>query len=136
MENRKEKYILKKYEYFRNKYQDIITTKNKDLHKIVYVIMIYENFNRPFLIRIIEKIKFLIIGKATLSIMQVSSRVLINDRTSVKLGYDILKKSYIDNKKRIKDKAELLSQTISSYNYGEKYLNEVLYIKEILDRSI
>lgn len=136
LETRKEKYILKKYEYFRNEYEDIITTKNKELHKIVYAIMIYENFNRPFLIRIIEKTKFLITGKATLGVMQVSSRVFINDRTSVKLGYRILKKSYFDKKKEIKEKDKLLSETISSYNYGEKYLNEVLYIKEILDKSI
>jgi len=136
LEDRKENYILKKYEYFRNKYEDIITTKNKELHKIVYAIMIYENFNRPLLIRIIEKTKFLITGKATLGVMQVSSRVLINDRTSVKLGYEILKKRYFYNKKHIKEKDELLSETISSYNYGEKYLNEVLYIKEILEKNI
>lgn len=131
-EYRKEKYILKKYEYFRNKYDDIITTKNKELHEIVYAIMIYENFNRPFLIRIIEKIKLLFAGEATLGIMQVSSRVPINDRTSVKLGYQILKKSYFDNRKHIKEKDRILRETVSSYNYGEKYLNEVLYIKEII----
>lgn len=131
-EYRKEKYILKKYEYFRNKYDDIITTKNKELHEIVYAIMIYENFNRPFLIRIVEKIKLLFAGEATLGIMQVSSRVPINDRTSVKLGYQILKKSYFDNRKHIKEKDRILRETVSSYNYGEKYLNEVLYIKEII----
>lgn len=131
-EYRKEKYILKKYEYFRNKYDDIITTKNKELHEIVYAIMIYENFNRPFLIRIVEKIKLLFAGEATLGIMQVSSRVPINDRTSVKLGYQILKKSYFDNRKHIKEKDKILRETVSSYNYGEKYLNEVLYIKEII----
>lgn len=131
-EDRKEKYILKKYEYFRKKYDDIITTKNKELHEIVYAIMIYENFNRPFLIRVVEKIKLLVAGEATLGVMQVKSRVLINDRTSVKLGYQILKKNYFDNKKHIKEKDRLLCETISSYNYGEKYLNEVLYIKEII----
>lgn len=136
LENRKEKYILKKYEHFRNKYQDIIKTRNKELYTIVYAIMIYENFNRPFVIRCIEKIKFIITGRATLGIMQVNSRVLINDKTSVKLGYKRLKKSYFDNKKVLNNNDVVVTDTIASYNYGEKYLNEVLYIKEILDRYV
>lgn len=135
LENRKEKYILKRYEHFKNKYYDIVVTKNKELHTIVYAIMIYENYNRPFFVRTLEKIKFLINGKATLGIMQVKTRFLINDRTSVKIGYNILKKNYFKNKKKMKQKRDIVNETIYSYNYGEKYLNEVLYIKKILENT-
>lgn len=135
LEKRKEKYILKNYEYLKDKYQDIIKTKSKQLHMITYAIMIYENFNRPYVVRTLEKIKFFIKGNATLGIMQVNTRVLIDDRTSVKRGYNILKKNYFKNKKIFDNKEDLINETISSYNRGQKYLNEVKYIKNIIQKE-
>lgn len=133
--SRKEKYILRKYEYFYNKYGDIIKEDDKLLESIVYGIMIYENYNRPFFYRIFEYIKCIVMGQATLGVMQVKSRGLISDRTSVKKGYKIIKNAY---KKYSESDSEedLIRQTISEYNGGESYQDEVIYIIMIIEDNI
>lgn len=144
-EKRKENYILKKYENFRNKYEDIITTENKELKMITYSIMIYENFNRPKSMRILEYIKLLFKGSATLGVMQVHSRNLISDKISVKRGYEIIQQNYNkfeDIKKEqlndpsydgISSTTNVLDETIYAYNNNQKYVNEVSYIFNLLN---
>lgn len=134
LEDRKEIYIKKKYNSFQKKYNRIIDTKDKELHAIVYSIMIYENYNRPYLIRMFENVKFLFSGEATLGIMQVNTKKIIGDKTSVKIGYKMLRERYLQKKKILIDNEELVNDVISSYNFGDKYLNEVKYIKGILEK--
>ena len=96
--------------------------------------MIYENYNRPYLIRMFENVKFLFSGEATLGIMQVNTKKIIGDKTSVKIGYKMLRERYLQKKKILIDNEELVNDVISSYNFGDKYLNEVKYIKGILEK--
>lgn len=135
-EQRKENYILKKYEYYKNKYDYIINEDNKQIENIVYGIMIYESYNRPAFWRIFEQLKCVITGEATLGIMQVKSRVPISDKTSVKKGYKIIKDEY--NKKASKeyyDEYEQLRDVISVYNLGSSYTDEILYIIEVINMN-
>lgn len=138
-ERRKYNYIKKKYLYFKDKYGDIIKTRNKRLANITYSILLYENYNRPFIYRIIEYIKFIFTRHATLGIMQVNSRTLISNRTSVKKGYKIIKNEYyrlrkIYKKKNIPLDDWFVADVINQYNNGRKYCSEISYIMTMIDK--
>lgn len=119
----RERYIYSQFNKFKKKYN--INLKNKKLNALVYAIMIYENYNRPPIIRIFEYIKCFICGHATLGIMQVTTNIWITDRESVNKGVEILKKSFYKSKKDI-------GKTIKKYNGGTKYSEEVEYIYNIV----
>jgi len=131
-EKRKKKYILRKYEKYRNKYDQIIDTDNKEIEDIVYGIMIYESYNRPTFYRMLEYIKCTITGQATLGIMQVKSRVFISNKTSVKLGYRIVKEAYNNCVIEEEYKEERIRDILMKYNGGISYADEVMYIIMIL----
>lgn len=138
-EKRKYKYIKNKYVYFKDKYGDIIRTKNEELKNITYSILLYENYNRPFIYRIMEYIKFIFTRHATLGIMQVSSRTFISSRTSVKRGYKLIKDEYYKLRKKYIRKHMLLDigfiiDVISSYNNGREYSDEIVYIMTIIEK--
>lgn len=134
-EKRKENYILNKYKHYKNKYGNIIDENNKELETITYGIMIYENYNRLFLYRILEYIKCIVKGHATLGVMQVESRILISDRKSVEKGYKIIKSAYEKCTNETTDE-EYIRKIISIYNFGKKYSEEVLYIIAIIKNEL
>ena len=144
-EGRKRKYILEKYNKFESKYGYIIDTEDQILKKIVYAIMIYENYNRPRIIRKMEYIKFFIKGEASLGIMQFKTTKFINDEESVKKGYFKIKDQYeklqkeledekIDeNKKNKSHKNKVIRKTILNYNDSYNYYEEVDYIMSVIN---
>ena len=125
-----EKYIHKKYTKLKEKYNYIIDEKDKVIELLTYAIMIYEDYNRPYLVRLIEYLKLFITGEATLGIMQVSTKRIINDDESVRIGYERIKESYCSMKKMTQE--EKINKTISMYNKGQEYLNEIKGIYEVL----
>lgn len=127
------KYVKKRYSKLKDKYSHLIKTKNKELEKLTYAIMIYESYNRPWIIRWIEYLKLLITGHATLGIMQVSTGKPITDEESVKIGYKIIKNEYFSIK--TPDREERLKRVIFFYNKCEKYVEEVMYIYCILNEK-
>lgn len=138
-EVRKYKYIKNKYLYFKDKYGDIIKTKNKELSNITYSILLYENYNRPFIYRMTEYIKLIFTGRATLGIMQVSSRTMISSRTSVKRGYKIIKNNYYNLQRKYKKEnlpldIDFIINVINKYNNGRKYADEIVYIMTIIEK--
>lgn len=136
-EKRKEKYILKKYEYYKNKYDDLIKEDNKQVEAIVYGIMIYESYNRPAFYRLFEYIKCIVTGEATLGIMQVKSRVWISNKTSVKKGYKIIKDAYDYYFTESIYEFDLpIRNVIAEYNLGTYYVDEILYIIEVINNEI
>ena len=100
---------------------------------LIYAIMIYEDYNRPFAFRVVEYIvKFICFRKEmTLGIMQVKTRKLISSKTSVKLGVEKIINAYLiphDDK---------ISNTIWDYNYYSEHYSEVRAIYEIVyDQTI
>ena len=138
-EVRKYKYIKNKYLNFKVKYGDIIKTKNKELSNITYSILLYENYNRPFIYRMTEYIKLIFTGRATLGIMQVSSRTMISSRTSVKRGYKIIKNNYYNLQRKYKKEnlpldIDFIINVINKYNNGRKYADEIVYIMTIIEK--
>lgn len=84
---RKNNYILSRYKTFKKKYDTIIKGffHNDFYEALTYSIMIYEDFNRPIIVRWIEYISFWITRKPhTLGIMQVTTDKYIDDNESIK----------------------------------------------------
>jgi hypothetical protein len=132
---RKNDYISHEYIYFKQLYGDLIKSKSKHetLEAIVYAILIYENFNRPAIIRVIENWSFKITKKPhTLGVMQVLSDKLISDRESVELGTQKIHEAFLRFKKNYKSHPDsyygewsAYDEIISDYNGGEGYRTEV-----------
>lgn len=131
-EKRKTKYILKKYVHFKTKYGFIFEKEEKELQRIIYAIMIYENYNRPFVIRMLEYIKFLFKGEATLGVMQFKTSKIITDEQSVKSGYNKIKEKYKQYKTKTETENDLLMKIVLDYNCSVQYFEEVKYIIDII----
>lgn len=131
-EKRKAKYISKKYKYLKDKYNYIIKAEDQYLKNITYAIMIYENYNRPLAIRIIEYIKFLCVGEATLGIMQVKTSKIITSEESVIDGYNKIREKYIEYKEKYKREDKVLERIVLDYNYSLEYYKEIQYIISII----
>ena len=144
-EEKKRKYILAKYKEFQYKYDYIIDTKDQILKTIVYAIMIYENYNRPPIIRKLEYIKFFLKGEASLGIMQFKTNQLIGDIESVKKGYCKIKKQYEKYKNSLKEndlnmsannktnENNIIEEVVLDYNSSYKYYEEVEYIISVIN---
>lgn len=137
---RKDNYIKARYKKFKDKYGDIITAyfNNPFYEALTFSIMIYEDFNRPFIIRQIENLRFKLTHKKhTLGIMQVMTDNYVNDQQSVLMALAKIARDnneYINNFRR--DNIEnpdaeiyfyhLIDHIAKKYNGGNpKYSNEI-----------
>lgn len=121
----KKEYIVVEYAKLKNKYFDMIKPKNKDLIPIIYAIMVYENYQRPYYLRKIDNIKFHLTGeKRNLGIMQVATNKMITDEESINIVTKKLEKIIPKSKSKSKKQEEI----ISSY---EKNKIKAEIIKEI-----
>ncbi|WP_233898068.1 hypothetical protein [Tenacibaculum piscium] len=141
---RKQNYLESRLSLFKEKYGDLVNDKitNEKLKSIIYAIMIYEDFNRPKAIRLVENIRFKLTKKKhSLGLMQVQTTEYINDKESVILGIEKIKKTYEKGLKKIdsnKNDSEdtpiykrhntewkLSKKIISNYNKDYEYVYEV-----------
>jgi hypothetical protein len=138
---RKQNYLKNRHNYFKKLYGKQIKeiTQNEVLEAITYAIIIYEDFNRPKLARIIENLKFRITKKPhTLGVMQVTTTKLLTDKESVVLGttkivdaYKLyLQKPYEENEDYYEWTA--MSHIIGDYNTGTSYVYEVTELAQII----
>lgn len=125
------KYIINKYKYFKQKYDCIIDCDNINIKYLIYAVMIFENYNRPWIIRKLEYIKLVFFKNATLGIMQVHSTKYISDKESIKKGISIIENKYKKISKN-KKKDKKIEEVLYEYNHSNKYVNEIKYIYEIL----
>ncbi|MCB9202347.1 MAG: hypothetical protein H6604_04770 [Flavobacteriales bacterium] len=134
---RKNKYLNNRFIKFKNLYEDIIVEKVKypELKNLIYSIMIFEDFNRPKVIRQLERLSNKITKEPhTIGIMQIKSHDNITDYESVELAIDKLNNSYENEKKSFLENNKenvdfdfdwILGNIISSYNKGDLYYNEI-----------
>src|SRR5260221_10480021 len=138
---RKDNYLKARYKKFKLLYGNQIKniTNNEVLEAITFEILIYEDFNRPKAIRIVENLKQRFSKKPhTLGVMQVKSKKLLTDKESVVLG---TKKIVEAHKKFLLVKANdqegfhesyIFNYIISDYNEGESYNDEVTSLVQII----
>ncbi|MDQ7830851.1 MAG: hypothetical protein RDU30_03895 [Desulfovibrionaceae bacterium] len=130
-------YINFMHRKFRTKYKNIIdkSTDHEHLKSLIYAIMIYENFNRPFLFRLIEKFKVLF-TESTVGVMQIKTNKCISDETSVRIAAKMIVKIYnqIKNTQNCdeSDINNLLYDVSMKYNPCSRYASEVRRIYEII----
>lgn len=137
-EKRRKKYQSRAYNKYKNKYGSIIESKVKDrtLEALVYAIMIYESFNRPKIVRGVERLFFKLGKSKTLGIMQITTDKVISDEESIKLGVEKILNDYdFAYKKTVESNSdwdnylirhEALSETVKKYNPDNQYISEVL----------
>jgi hypothetical protein len=131
---RKQNYIKSRYLYFKQLYGKTISeiTKNDVLESITYAILIYEDFNRPKLARLIENVKFRLTKTPhTLGVMQVYTHKYLTDMESVILGTKKIVNAYntiiAEAKEQNEDYNEwrVILKIIEDYNIGSSYSYEV-----------
>lgn len=86
---RKDRYLRNRYTKFSKKYSDIIDSQvsNDKLKAVIYSIMIYEDFNRPKLVRLFENAMHSFFERQyTLGLMQIKTDKSINDIESVEMA--------------------------------------------------
>jgi hypothetical protein len=138
--HRKETYIKKRYNYFKSTFGTLISelTQNHILESIVYAILIYEDFNRPKIVRLVENISFRFFGKAkTLGVMQVRTDKLLTDLESVNLGTHKIVAAYKSYIGKITNENpgydwEAKKNIISDYNLGSRYYHEVSELADLI----
>lgn len=131
IKNRKRKYILNNYSRLNNQYGKLINEISKDdksFGLIIISILIFENFNRPRIIRFIERIWVrLIKEKTTQGIMQTYSDKPLSDTGSVKKGTEYLFSKYSEYAKE-EYTYTLFRRTIKRHCPDKKYIRQILFI--------
>lgn len=138
IKNRKRRYILDKYRQLNNEYGKTISklSNSDNSFKLVIIsILIFENFNRPRIIRFFERIWVKTFkNKTTQGIMQISSDKPLSDLKSIEIGTKYLFSKYSD----YSDETNfyLFRRTIKIHCPDKKYVRQVLFIaKCIIDNS-
>lgn len=137
---RKEKYITRNFLKFKKQYDAIVSTNcaNEFLEATTYSIMIYENFNRPAIIRKIESLCCKLTKKPhTLGIMQVTTSSPISDEQSILEAIGLiqnaaieLKKIVIEAEKEMEEEKDYDNNKLKSYYYRDPMTQTVLEIAE------
>lgn len=91
--HKKKQYILVQYVKLKTQYHQEIKMKKKEYLPLFYAMMIYANYQRPSFYRKLDRIVYRFTGKETkMGIMQIPSRVEIQDRESIRLAIQKLDK--------------------------------------------
>ena len=139
IKNRKRKYIIENYNRLDKEYGKVIneiSTDNNPFRLIILSILIFENFNRPRIIRLFERIWVrLTKQKTTQGIMQTLAERPLSDLDSVKNGTNYLFTKYSEYAKE-ESSYSLFRRTIKRHCPDKKYIRQVLFIaKCIIDNS-
>lgn len=153
---RKNNYIIRAYRKKYSQFHHIIESQAVDKlsESLIYAVLLYENFNRPKLIRIIEKVTFPYIAKS-IGPMQVKTEAYISDFDSVKLGSMRIVKSYCEALKSAQEKVQsknadekfnpfinalhmkfLTYKVASDYNKDDSYVDGVTEIHQQLVEAV
>lgn len=132
---RKKKYVSRKYQEFKTKFENVIneiSNNNETFNIVIYSILIFENFNRPRIIRWLER-KWVKTAKrrVTQGIMQIASNTPLSDTESVKEGTKYLYQKYLKYSKE-QYPYSLYRRIIKRQCPDRKYVRQVLFIAKFL----
>ena len=145
-DDRRREIVMKRYDKFSRKYgkdilaalsnypQESITTETREqIIRVIYAIMIYEDYNRSFLMRLAEwalKATFFLHRTMSLGIMQVQTDWLISSRESIRLSVPPIVNSFIASQ------GDPIYDSIFQHNPDQNYTEEVYAIYYILLEEI
>lgn len=152
-ERRKENHLKSRYRILQSRFGQHIErlAPNRKLQALIYAIIVYEDFNRPKIVRGVENVVFRITKRPmSLGIMQVRTDKLISDLQSVELGIQKILRAKQDSEARVHRAIEdgssdeshwTLQYTITrdilkDYNPDDGYINEVASLAEIIEAKI
>jgi len=109
----------------------------RELRAIAYAIMIHEDFNRPPIVRGVERL----LGPKlvhTFGLMQVSSSRPLDDRESVRLGLQRLEESFagLPDKVRNENWHYWSQRVLAEFNRDDQYISQVQGITRDLLRRV
>lgn len=122
---RKREYVVVMYAKFKNRYYSIVKSETALINRLIYAIMIYENYRNPIINR-----KFMnIINRFTnrdskYGIMQVESSHELTDIQSIELMKSILEDSYSKLNKKLEEKEMILKLLQDKYS-DQEYINDI-----------
>ena len=129
-------YVVNSFNLIESKYGDTIDkycTKNHCSKALLYSILIYENSNRPVIVRMIENWFVKLIKKTiTVGIAQVKSNKPLTDEESIEIATVKLKNTDKVIKEDISGLNKKLSTIIQTYNDSVKYSDSILRILEAM----
>lgn len=124
-------YVVMQYAKFKSKYSTFISSKYNYLSQVIYSMMIYENYNRPELMRRIDLLKYRLFREENkFGIMQIEKKEPISDIESIEFVLKKLEKIYSTN---VKEKmGEVDSVKILIKKYYKKEIREIISIYNII----
>ena len=139
LKKRKRKYIMRKYKSLSNLYGkqiNEISFGDNAFDLTMISILIFENFNRPRLIRSLERLWVRITNlNTTQGIMQTSSKNPLSDIESLTKGTTFLFAKYSEFKKE-EHPYNIFKRTIKRHCPDRKYVRQILFIiKAIIDTN-
>ncbi len=136
-DEKKYKYVKRKFNEFYKRYHREIEAcgSNPDIWKLLYSIMIFENYNRGPIKRVFEYISFVFDKPKTLGIMQVSTSKYISSKTSIKLAHKKIAEILGEND-TTKYSDDILRSIAYDYNQDDRYVESVLSIYLLLERCL
>ena len=125
-------YVVMQYAKFKSKYSTFISSKYNYLSQVIYSMMIYENYNRPELMRRIDLLKYRLFREENkFGIMQIEKKEPISDIESIEFVLKKLEKIYSTN---VKEKmGEVDSIKILIKKYYKKEIREIISIYNIIN---
>lgn len=114
---------------------ELCDSDKANLYYLTFAIMIYEDYNRPFTIRILEYFckLFLKHKEMSLGIMQYKSDTIISSSKSIKLAIKKIYESFRDYSNI--EKTQRLQNVVCSYNPDSDYQKQVMNIYRFMDRN-
>jgi hypothetical protein len=134
---RKNAYLRSRFSTLRKEYGNLIDDQFSEryMELVVYAILIYETFNRPWLVRSVERVLFPWMGH-TLGPMQVRTETKFSDREGLVVGTQRLKELFGKTKEELSGKPssryEVIRFTLAKYNRDDYYINEIFGVLHTL----
>ena len=133
---RKNEYIKANYRRMKDRFGDIIEHVNvsKEVRFATYGILLMENFNRPPVLRMAERIMSPF-REVTSGVMQVRSPVSLSDEASVRQGVERLQEADSSMNADLTGR-ERIRALLVAHNKDDDYAIDVLDILEILAKRV
>ena len=123
-----QEYIVMQYAKYKNKYGMLIHSKYLEINYLLYAIMIYENYNKPELIRKIDEYKYkLFHEEGKFGIMQIERKQPITNEDSIEIVRKKLERIYNMNCKDKINHKEIVKILIKKYYKEDKKEIEDIY---------
>lgn len=139
---RKNRYIERQFSELRRAYSKLVEGQfpERYMELVPYAVMVHENFNRPPLVRRIERLMFPRLSR-TLGIMQVRAETRVSDDESVSIGVAELRRLFEETRSELvaaktSSKAALLYGTLAKYNRDQRYVTEVMELLRVLSAQV